>query len=255
MDIESLVRKADEALESGDDRSALETGKRLVELRQVYGFEVLARAYWLREEKTKAIATLVEAVEKAPQVWPLWELLGDYRSDVGDVKRAREAYEQVLASKNADSAARAHALTELDRYDEAVSTARTALGARGLEPEERARLHYSIAYALWSKGDTDRALAAAWEAIALHPSNEDAMWLIREIEGRRSDAARYYRLVVRAPKYDVSYAVVADDEDEVIELVSRFEPESVRASLVFDEITNMRDADGLPKGVYWRGEE
>jgi tetratricopeptide (TPR) repeat protein len=255
MDIDSLIRKADEALESGDDRAALTAGKRLVELRHVYGFEVLARAYWLREEKTKAIAALVEGVEKAPQVWPLWELLGDYRSDVGDVKRAREAYEQVLASPNADSAARAHALTELDRYDEAVSIARAALDANDLDPEERARLHYSIAYALWSKGETDGALKAAWEAIALHPSNEDAMWLIREIEGLRSDAARYYRLIVRAPKYDVSYAVVADDEDEARQLVTRFEPEGIRASLLFDEITTMRDADGLPKGVYWRGEE
>lgn len=231
MDIDSLVEKADEALENGDDRTAIAAGNRLIELRHVYGFEVLARAYWLRDDKDKAIATLADAVQKAPRVWTLWELLGDYRSDVGDTQGAAVAYDTV------------------------VRIAREALAASDLEAEERARLHYSIAYATWSKGDSTNALNEAWQAIALHPSNEDAMWLIREIEGRTSGDASYYRLVVRAPKYEVSYAVVADDEDEATQLVSRFEPESVRASLVFDEITHLSAADGMPKGVYLRDEE
>src|SRR5688572_33122206 len=126
MDIESLIRLADEALESGNDKAALTAGQNLIDLRHAYGFEVLARAYLLRDEKTRAIAALQDGVSKAPKVWQLWELLGDSWTDVGDQRRAREAYERVLALPNADSAARAHALTELERFDEAIATARAA---------------------------------------------------------------------------------------------------------------------------------
>src|SRR6188472_1443631 len=113
MDIESLIRHADDALEAGNDKAALTLGQNLVDLRHAYGFEVLARAYLLRDEKTRAIATLQDGVSKAPKVWQLWELLGDSWLDVGDDLRAREAYERVLELPNADHVARAHALTEL----------------------------------------------------------------------------------------------------------------------------------------------
>src|SRR5688572_28185305 len=89
-----------------------------------------------------------------------------------------------------------HALTSLECFDEAIATARAALEDSDAQADERARLQYSIAYALWSKGDNDVALEAAWNAVSLHPANEDAMWLIREIEQRHSRAAMQFRLIV-----------------------------------------------------------
>jgi len=259
MDIDSLIRQADEALDSGDDNAALAAGQKLLDLRNAYGFQVLARAYWQRDEKTRAIRTLQEGVSKAPQLWPLWELLGDYWADVGDTKHARECYEKVLALPNADSVARAHALSELNRHDEAIATAREALEEDDeADDEERARLQYSIAYALWSKKDREGALAALWEAIALHPSNEDAMWLIREIEQLRSKDAAQFRLIVegevKGRRFLVTSEVVADDEAEARTLAARFEPEALRGSLVFVEVKKLRKAAELPKGVYWRSD-
>jgi tetratricopeptide (TPR) repeat protein len=230
MDIESLIRHADDALEAGNDKAALAAGQSLVDLRHAYGFEVLARAYLLRDEKTRAIATLQDGVAKAPNVWQLWELLGDSWTDVGDRRRARESYERVLALPNADSVARAHALTELERYDEAIASSRAALADSEAQADERARLQYSIAYALWSKGDNDAALAAAWAVVSLHPANEDAMWLIREIEQRHSRAAMQFRLIAEGQKdgrrFLVTCEVVADDEQEARDLAIRFEPET-----------------------------
>lgn len=258
MDIDSLLRQADEALEAGDDKTALKAGQQLVEQRHAYGFEVLARAYWLRDEKTKAIRTLQDGVEKAPKMWTLWQLLGDYWSDVGDPKRARACYEQVLALPSADSVARAHALIELGRHDEAIATAQAALDESEDDPEEESRLQQSIASALWAKGAAGEALKAAWDAIALYPANEDAMWLIREIEQRHSSKAKQFRFIVEGTlggrRFLATYEVVADDDSEARELAARFEPPAARDSLVFDEVKSLGKAGDLPKGVYWRSE-
>jgi tetratricopeptide (TPR) repeat protein len=258
MDIESLIRQADDALQAGNDKAALTAGQNLVDMRHAYGFEVLARAYLLRDEKTRAIAALQDGVSKAPNVWQLWELLGDSWTDVGDGRRAREAYERVLALPNADSVARAHALTELERFDEAIAIARDALKGSKAQADERARLQYSIAYALWSKGDSDAALEAAWNVVALHPANEDAMWLIREIEQKHSRAAMQFRLIAEGQKdgrrFLVTSEVVADDEQEARDLAIRFEPEDVRLSIVFEEVKKLHKASELPKGVYWRSD-
>jgi len=258
MDLELLIRQADDALQAGNDKAALEAGQRLVDMRHAYGFEVLARAYLLRDEKTRAIATLQDGVAKAPNVWQLWELLGDSWTDVGDARRARESYERVLALPNADSVARAHALTELERFDEAIATARAAFDDSEAQADERARLLYSIAYALWSKGESDSALAAAWDVVSLHPANEDAMWLIREIEQLHSRTAMQFRLIAEGQmdgrRFLVTSDVVADDEQEARDLAIRFEPQDVRMSLVFDEVKKLHQAGDLPKGVYWRSD-
>jgi tetratricopeptide (TPR) repeat protein len=258
MDIEFLMRQADDALQAGNDKAALTAGQNLVDLRHAYGFEVLARAYLLRDEKTRAIAALQDGVSKAPNVWQLWELLGDSWTDVGDGRRAREAYERVLALPNSDSVARAHALTELERFDEAIAIASDALKESEAQADERARLQYSIAYALWSKGDSDAALAAAWSVVALHPANEDAMWLIREIEQRHSRTAMQFRLIAEGQqdgrRFLVTSEVVADDEQEARDLAIRFEPEDVRTSMVFEEVKKLHKAGDLPKGVYWRSD-
>ena len=161
----------------------------------------------------------------------------------------------MLALPNADSVARAHALTELERFDEAIAIAGAALHDSDAQADERARLQYSIAYALWSKGQSDTALAAAWEVVSLHPANEDAMWLIREIEQQHSRNAMQFRLIAEGQqdgrRFLVTSEVVADDEQEARDLAMRFEPESVRSSIIFEEVKKLHRAADLPKGVYW----
>jgi tetratricopeptide (TPR) repeat protein len=229
MDIESLIERASDALETGNDEDALAIGQQLIDARHTYGFEVLARAWWLRDERTRAIETLQDGVTKAPQAWALWELLGEYWTEVGDEEKARAC------------------------SDQSIAIARAAL-ASGPDEDTSARLHAAIAHALLSRDDRDGALEAAWAAIRANPSQEDAMWVIREIEQRISETARQFRVIVRGELPDegpfvASYIVIADGVDEARELVARFEPAT---DLEFEEAEIVDDAPDLPKGVYWR---
>src|SRR6185503_5031504 len=87
-DVQPLIDEAEEALQSYDYRTAIRLGKRLLRARHTYGFEALARAYWGRERKKKAIRTLDKGSRVAPGVPALWHLLGNYSSDQGDFRRA-----------------------------------------------------------------------------------------------------------------------------------------------------------------------
>jgi tetratricopeptide (TPR) repeat protein len=156
---------------------------------------------------------------------------------------------------------RAEILTERHQLDDAIAAARAALHSEA-DAKDLAYLHMTLADALLEKGARSEALASAWDAIALDRGNERAQWIIREIEGQRSDSAKVFHLSLRGRweraiddedrGFYVSYSVVADDEDEAVRLASRFEPEHVRASLTLNEAKEEKKCgETLPKGVYW----
>lgn len=232
MDVDALIQQADEALEVYDFESALAVGEQLLEARYSYGYEVIARAQAGLDERPKAIATLEEAVIRGP-VWPLWNLLGNYRSDEGDYAGAFAAYEQALVVDGVDASlihlnyavdlgraglheealarldrvdapeyatqravTRGRALNVLKRPSEALEEVRAALREEELEREDRSNLQSIAAYALLQRGDRDEALREAWASIATFPSNRDAMWVVREIQNLRSDKARPYKITI-----------------------------------------------------------
>jgi len=161
---------------------------------------------------------------------------------------------------------RAEILLEMERADGAAAAAQAGLALidDDTPDDDVAPLYAALAKAAWMKGDTDTALHNAWEAIERNATHDTALWLIREIEGLYSDAAKYFRILVhgRWPAeyfregeppdgFWRKYDVVADDEEEAMQLVARVEPEFVRDTLRADEIEVVEETVDQPKGVYW----
>ncbi|ALS63949.1 tetratricopeptide repeat protein [Pandoraea apista] len=90
---DELMAEAFAHLEAGDPESALEIGKRLESMQYSGAYEVQAMAYADMDEMEQAVAVLEAGVAHAPGVWLLWQLLGNYRSDLGRFPAAVEAYE------------------------------------------------------------------------------------------------------------------------------------------------------------------
>lgn len=91
-----LEAEAHARLQDGDLDAALSLSEQLLEMGWSGGFEVRALALAQGGRSAEAIATLEGAVEKAPSVWSLWQLLGNLRSDAGDLDGAIEALTRAL---------------------------------------------------------------------------------------------------------------------------------------------------------------
>lgn len=126
-----------------------------------------------------------------------------------------------------------------------------------------ADIYGAYARAVWKQGDTNQALELAWQAISLWKHQERAMWLIREIENKRSNSARNYRLMIEGAFPDafedeeeplgffVTYEIVADNPEEAFSLAARFEPDYLRESLHVCECDVSDEKVDEPKGVYF----
>lgn len=90
---DELMAEAFAHLEAGDPEAALEIGKQLETMQYSGAYEVQAMAYADMDETEQAVAVLEAGVAHAPAVWLLWQLLGNYRSDLGRMPAAIEAYE------------------------------------------------------------------------------------------------------------------------------------------------------------------
>lgn len=270
MDVQALIEEGLEQLDSYDYEKALKTGRKLIELRHTDGFDIAAQALWELGRNAEAVELLEEGVSKAPQVWLLWQLLGNYSSDLEQFERAFECYETALRCPNADTdaihgnyavalnragrseealphldamrggdaavmqtAIRSDVLYALARHDEAIAEARRGLA---LEPEDEemvAHLHHAIARSLWAQGNRDAALAAAWNAIHASRSYSAAQWLIREIENERSENAREYAMVLCGHWPE---AVEGEDRDFIVhyEVIADDEEEAFRLAARFE---------------------
>lgn len=166
---------------------------------------------------------------------------------------------------------RINSYTSMGKVSEAVRYAEEMLGEISIndvdqdndEADDVARLYGAYAEAVWMKGDSERALALAWQAISCWRQENSALWLIREIENMHSNQARYHRLMIEgvwSEPFDddvlpcgffTTYGVVADDPDEAFNLAKRFEPTDVRESLHLLECEVTSESNDIPKGVYF----
>lgn len=96
-----LMNQGFDQLEICDYQRAIKTGKKLIRLRHTSGFEILALAYGDLGKKKKAIKVLEEGVHGV-KVWKLWQLLGNYYSDVGKYEKALFAYDGALECPHVD---------------------------------------------------------------------------------------------------------------------------------------------------------
>jgi tetratricopeptide (TPR) repeat protein len=155
---------------------------------------------------------------------------------------------------------RAEILNTMERPDAAAAAANAGLMrvTDDSAAADVAPLFAALAKAEWLKGDLESALRHAWESVALDATDDNALWLIREIEGEYSTSAKYYRILIhgRDEGFDADgfwrkYDVVADDEEEALRFILRVEPEHIRQSLRIDEADVIDAASDQPKGVYW----
>lgn len=100
-DDDALYRDGMTARREGRPDDALRIAEELLEHRHSGGFELRALVLGDRGDTEEAVACLEEGVERAPGVWLLWELLGNYRSDLGRYDAAAAAYEEALACPDA----------------------------------------------------------------------------------------------------------------------------------------------------------
>ena len=101
-DVDVMIERAFELLEEGNSEEALALGRELEEARHTSGFEIQALAHGDLGDLPEAIQILERGVELAPEVWLLWQLLGNYRSDEGLWEEALEAYERALRCPGVD---------------------------------------------------------------------------------------------------------------------------------------------------------
>ncbi|MEM7515882.1 MAG: hypothetical protein AAF368_03020 [Planctomycetota bacterium] len=152
----------------------------------------------------------------------------------------------------------------LGRNDEALECGEKALARfdEDDDPEDAYHLHYEFGRVLWfGEKDRARALERAHAALALWRGSPQALWLLRELTGRVSADAKYFRLMIHGdwmePTEEIDVAsffsncdVVADSEEEALERVRELEPEEVRASLTLEEAEVLAEAPSQPTGVY-----
>ncbi len=121
---ENLMREGHRLLDEWEPDEAIEIGKKLKKLRHSSAFEILALAYAQKDQIARAIKILQEGTKKAPDVWMLWQLLGNYYSDEKRFSDCQDAYRRALQCPqvNADSVHLnlAIALEREEKYREAI---------------------------------------------------------------------------------------------------------------------------------------
>ena len=93
MNVEELYQQALECVEQGRLGEARELGHQLLKLRFSGAFEILAKSFHGEGNLLTAIQVLESGVREAP-IWPLWLQLGNYRSEIGDLQGALDAYRE-----------------------------------------------------------------------------------------------------------------------------------------------------------------
>ena len=160
-------------------------------------------------------------------------------------------------------------LGELSRNDLILELADEELEGLNIpksEPEAAlmSRICIQIAKAGWYEDESDEfVMHYLRQSIAYYRQNEEALWLLREIDSQFSDETKIFSLMVQgkfladasssenpAP-FITSYVVVADSTDEALAYIREFEIDEIdKSSLVIQEVEEMPNEDDDPKGVH-----
>jgi tetratricopeptide (TPR) repeat protein len=120
-----LMEKGFDLVSGEEYEQAIQIGLQLQERRHSSAFEILALAYAGLDDIPKAVVVLEEGIAKAPGVWRLWQLLGNYRSDLGHYTEAEEAYERAIQCPAADLSSihlnKGICSSRQDRFEEAMA--------------------------------------------------------------------------------------------------------------------------------------
>lgn len=299
--VDVLMARGLELIQEQDFEGAVEVGEQLQAVRHSSAFEILALAHTGLGNTERAVEVLEDGTKKAPEDWALWQLLGNARAELERYDKGHEAYKKALACPDVDESSVhlnvCIALACEERFDEAIAAMsgidddELLLQAESLrygiynsqkkfdevidggekmlarltaedDDEVRATVQAHVGEAYWKgRDDKEKALELAWTALGICHALDEALWLIRAVDGQVSREANYYRLLIggdwhepdedgKALGFFITYDVVADDVAEALMFVRPFEPEQVGESLKVSESEVLEEHLTEPKGVY-----
>jgi tetratricopeptide (TPR) repeat protein len=112
---------------------------------------------------------------------------------------------------------------------------------------EYSKLLSAYSGALWKLHNKKLANKYLNEAIELDKSNEKAMWLIREIDNLSSKSAKHFHVLILGiwpepfegesiePGFFSNYQVVAENIEQALGFIKRFEPTKLHKSIKIEE--------------------
>ena len=100
--IEERINEAFDCIDAGDYDSAIRIGRQLKEQRPAWACEIIAIAHGGKGDTERAIAVLEQGVAEQPDVWRLWQLLGNFYSDRGEFEKCHDAYHRGFGCTEAD---------------------------------------------------------------------------------------------------------------------------------------------------------
>jgi len=308
--IEQLMESGFEAVNNFETKKAIKIGNKLKKLRHTSAFEILALAYLNNEETKKAIEILKEGVGIAPNLWILWQLLGNTYSVTNEYFEAQKCYRKALECEEHDTnsilynsalaykrakdeishkkqidkistlelhknqqfnllflvtSEKVSFLVQNGHIEEACNLAEECVNLHVNKFEYRtefSQLLSAYAEALWERQNIEAAKKIINEAIKLDKSNNSAAWLIREIDNLSSSNAKYFSIIIMGvwpepfegeelnPGFFTTYKVVADDIDQSLLFIKRFEPSEVHSSIKVEESEILDENPNVRLGVY-----
>ncbi|MDF1838394.1 MAG: hypothetical protein P1V35_11025 [Planctomycetota bacterium] len=212
-------------LRDGEFEDALETAKKVEELRASACFEIAAQAHANLGDPEAAVEVLVRGVREAPNAWPNWQLLGNLYAEEGRFDEAEDAYRDALQCS--------HVWAESIHLNQAILLGQQGHHERALsalaaihDDDLQFELASARMNALYCAEKPEEALALAEEILVLEPqsaSDEDAWYFISVIDMRIRMAQglapeevreRALALLVEYPENDHVLALIRDTRAE-----------------------------------------
>lgn len=168
-----LADKGFECLKSREYAQALEIARRLEEFRYTAAYDIAAQAHAGQGDIEQAVVVLKRGVEKAPDCWVNWELLGNYLSDLKRYVEAEDVYQRALQCPDVrESWIRLNQAALAHRQGKYEETLLLIDAIQDDDPRLRLRMQELRIDVLQNLGRVDEAIALANHTLA-EPWEED----------------------------------------------------------------------------------
>lgn len=167
----------------------------------------------------KAIEIYIEAVDKAPGFVPLYCLLGDIYSALGQFEDAITEYKMAIWLDSLNIPAYRHlckAYEDLNDYDNAILMYKKLIQIMPNMPE----FHSNLANILYVKGDLDGAISHFQTAVTLNPNKEWTSVINQTLGFVYQEAKKDIDAAITS--YQSAYLMTPEDIDIYINLGSAF---------------------------------
>ncbi len=193
---QALYDQAHAALAAGDLEEAKRLGATLREQHFTGCYEIDALIAHAEGHPERGIEVLEQGTQRFPDLWLLWQLLGNFRSDAGELDEAERCYTQAAQAPGANQASVQLNLAVLSgrRGDHAKALARLS----SIDPED-------------SGPDWWFSFANAW------------IWCKRELRAEKLEAGHVFALMIDSATDDEAYRCV-----QVAHVAARDETEAWR---------------------------